>query len=78
MDETEGKKRIAMWKSKRESGKRNNKPSVVARADDTIKRIEAAMGIRKSKKDKNIHPKTDVDKGFGNKRDNKKEDPPSV
>jgi hypothetical protein len=78
MDEPEGKKRIAMWESKRESGKRNNKPSVVARADDAITRIKAAMGTMKSKKDESIRPKAGIAKALGNRRDNKKEDPPSV
>jgi hypothetical protein len=78
MDEREGKKRIAMWESKRESGKRNNKPSVVARAEDAIKRIEAAMGIKKSKKDESIRPKAGIAKALGNRHDSKKEDPPSI
>jgi hypothetical protein len=50
MDEAEGKKRIAFWETKKGAYAHKNNISGIKRADDTIKRIKAAMP--KSKQDK--------------------------
>jgi len=43
MDEAEAKKRIAFWEAKKVGYVLKDKKSGIARADDSIKRIKAAM-----------------------------------
>ena len=44
MDEAEGNKRIAFWETKLVAYRRKNNASGIKRAEDTIKRIKAAIG----------------------------------
>ena len=46
MDEAEGNKRIAFWETKLVAYRRKNNASGIKRAEDTIKRINAAIGNR--------------------------------
>jgi hypothetical protein len=45
MDEAEGEKRIAFWETKKKAYIRKSNKSGITRAEDTIKRIKAAMGM---------------------------------
>ena len=78
MDEAEGKKRIAFWETKKEAYKRKNNKSGIARAEDAIKRIKAAMGMAQKHETKRTgsfvqsERKRDVkseDKGNGEDKD---------
>ena len=52
MDEAEGNKRIAFWETKKEAYKRKDNKSGISKADATIERIKAAMGIGKKHENK--------------------------
>ena len=52
MDEAEGNKRIAIWEEKLVAYLRKDNKSGIARAEETIKRIKAAMGTDKKHESK--------------------------
>ena len=52
MDEAEGKKRIAFWEVKKAGYTLKGNKRGVVRAEDTIKRIKAAMGLNPKSKTK--------------------------
>lgn len=64
MDEVEGNKRIAFWETKLVAYRRKNNASGIKRAEDTIKRIKAAMGNR-------LKPETKRSASLGESEDRK-------